>query len=328
MQLVHYLRTPVNDNHAINVVVNCTARKSVRDCRALMRDVHGLTLEERLESWLDLLSRGTEKNVKARELYCGDSWVNIIGAIDSIAMKSPCRLWIASAGYGLVSDSDRLVGYSATFTKGVDDCVARFGIDSFTTGDWWNGLCRSSREGVSGLNSIEKVAEKYPLGPLIVVLSPDYLRAVESDLQKARGHLESPEKLIIISVGAQKKGVFESNYLPCDARLTSALGGSRSSLNARLMRYIFENYGDSGFDLKSVREMLTSLLKKQPPIRLFDRKKISDFEVSAFIRSIISLDSPGSHSSTLRSLRDQGMACEQKRFRKIFKEIQSELKAT
>ena len=132
----HVKHTPV-----INVIVNCTARKTLRDCDAFMRNVTKCSLDARLKQWIHCLSRDSSKAIPALDLYCGDSWANILKGIESPRLKVCCNLWIASAGYGLVSSSDNLVCYSATFTSGSEDSVLAGDCPKFNSLDWWTAIC-------------------------------------------------------------------------------------------------------------------------------------------------------------------------------------------
>ena len=201
------------------------------------------------------------------------------------------RLWIASAGYGLVSSSEKLVGYSATFARGSVDSVARPGDPESLLSEWWEGLCAARRNLTTEPCSIREVARCYPHDPLIVTLSPDYLKALERDLVSARKELDNPSQLLIISVGSRKDGALAANFLPCDARLEHALGGARSSLNARVLRYVLKETLTIPFDAESIKRKVHALLQKQPAPRSFDRRRISDSEAANLIVDALSLES-------------------------------------
>jgi hypothetical protein len=65
-------------------------------------------------------------------------------------------------------------------------------------------------------------------------------------------------------------------------------------------------------------------MKSMRPAQLqFDRLKLSDDEVAAKIIEFWGVCS-GASGATLRHLRDQGFACEQARFAKIFREVKQE----
>ena len=287
-----------------------------------MRNVTKCSLDARLKQWIHCLSRDSSKAIPALDLYCGDSWANILKGIESPRLKVCCNLWIASAGYGLVSSSDNLVCYSATFTSGSEDSVLAGDCPKFNSLDWWTAICKCDRPGVKARLSIEALARQHPSAPMIVALSSDYLKAVQEDLACALDSLNSPDQLLIISAGAQKNNALAATMLPCDARLEHMLGGSRSSLNARALRHILKTLDATKFSSTRIQKKFGSLLEKQPPARTFNRKKLTDREIRACIKKLVHSDATITHSAALRSLRDQGMACEQKRFRTIFKSIQ------
>lgn len=293
-----------------------------------MRKIPGRKIENRLRNWLNALACVDSQSIPARYLYCGDAWTNTLAAIDASGGGMSSRLWIASAGYGLVPSSEKLVGYSATFARGSVDSVARPGDPESLLSEWWEGLCAARRNLTTEPCSIREVARCYPHDPLIVTLSPDYLKVLECDLVSARKELGDPSQLLIISAGSRKDGPLAANFLPCDARLQHALGGARSSLNARVLRYVLKQTVAVPFDTNRVKREVHALLEKQPAPRFFDRRRISDLEAANLIEDALSLDPKLSHSAMLRSLRDRGVACEQKRFREIFRKTRTAFQTT
>ena len=59
----------------------------------------------------------------------------------------------------------------------------------------------------------------------------------------------------------------------------------------------------------------------------YDRKPLTDEEVKRFIRGKLRANPKARHSPLLRSLRESGQACEQKRFKNLFLEVQEEIRA-
>ncbi|MFO0005240.1 MAG: hypothetical protein ACK559_29355, partial [bacterium] len=63
------------------------------------------------------------------------------------------------------------------------------------------------------------------------------------------------------------------------------------------------------------------LLNEQPPIQTYNRQQLSDDEVKEFIRKQLRVNPELQHSPLLRLLRDLNMACEQKRFAILYREV-------
>ena len=132
--------------------------------------------------------------------------------------------------------------------------------------------------------------------------------------------MSSPELLLVLSAGTQKLGELTDNLLPCDARMQTAVGGIRRSLNVRLADKIISEARDLP-TLDGLKRKLKRLLASQPDLPVYDRKPMSDDEVQKFILSALRKNPKASHTPLLRELRSKGFACEQKRFAGLFREV-------
>jgi len=121
----------------VHVVVTCSHRKT-RPVPAAhhLRAVRGAGISSRLTRWTRCLQESVEPAVPAVELYAGEHW--------SIAQRLPradagggVRLWVCSAGYGLIPADGPIRPYSATFAGTHPDRVpgGRRGAAA-----WWAGL--------------------------------------------------------------------------------------------------------------------------------------------------------------------------------------------
>src|SRR5581483_11722789 len=107
---------------------------------------------ERAAGWLKLLRRGTAGTVPAAELYLGDHWA----VVRELATRPGVRVWVCSAGYGLVSVESPLRPYSATFAAGEPDSVCVGAEDvTATRRAWWRALAGWDGPGPAGPRSLE-----------------------------------------------------------------------------------------------------------------------------------------------------------------------------
>ncbi len=134
---------------AINIVVTCTKRKSQPATSNLrLRSVRAKTVAEKLDIWLNRLGAASSELLPGRELYAGDHW-SIVKSLADTAAKSGlvARVWVCSAGYGLISLDSKVRPYAATFTPGLPDSVAR-GIRKPPAAqvgkEWWGLLTKWS----------------------------------------------------------------------------------------------------------------------------------------------------------------------------------------
>ena len=159
-----------------NVIVTCTARKTL----PVSVEVGSLTNtypDQRFDEWTRKLEPSSSTVKTAKDLYAGSSWSPVREIIDS----ARANVWIASAGYGLITPATSILSYSATFTRNHPDFV---GADDVKNGaqNWWSKLTARNikREPIS---SISELVRQNPDIPLIASLSEDYWAALKSDFE-------------------------------------------------------------------------------------------------------------------------------------------------
>jgi hypothetical protein len=231
------------------------------------------------------------------------------------------RMWICSAGYGLISSESPIHSYNATFATGEANSVVNCseGEDRKNrTKQWWTKLTKWKGPGPEKIRSLAKLARTYPKDPLLVVASREYLLAVEDDLKEAAKELKNPGLLMVVSAGTRQLGSLSANLLPCNARLQSCLGGARVSLNARITRRLIGGCHAERMEVSSAKRYLSELLRQQPTIVLPSRLPATDDQVMRFIKREITKRGTTSRSKLLRMFRNSGRACEQSRFAALY----------
>jgi len=329
----------------VNAVVTCTNRKSkvVEDCLRL-RNFSGKAIKDVLPRWVERLEEKAVDRYPADSLYQGEHW-SVAKTIPSIAQKGGfrVRLWVLSAGYGLVRIGSDLRPYSATFSTGSPDSLTRFGPGS--TAEWWDRLCRVRELGGSKIRSLEELAAKHKDDPLLIAASEPYLIAIKNDLARATPRLASADLLSVVSAGLRTRPGANGSFLPCDSRFQVYFaeeapkqgsligdnpslegGGSKQALNARILQLILKKYLKKGgpTQLKSpaLAEWLRTLMEPLPFPKLEKRRTHTDTQVKEWIME--NLDT-GSRSALHRRFRDEGRACEQTRFKKLHEEVTNQV---
>jgi hypothetical protein len=231
------------------------------------------------------------------------------------------EVWIVSAGYGLVPISANLESYSATFSPGSDDAVVRSKSDKRDNQAWWDLLASRRNRDLPGPRNLTELALQNTSAPMIVALSKVYLQAVLNDLTNAAEAMRTKADLLLVSTGTPP-GSLEEVQLPCDARFLTSLGGSRTSLNARVAGHIIATSDQHKFDSGKVRGLLQKDLDYSKDILRYNRDKQTDSEIRNWIQTRPNNDH--SRSSLLRELRDGGLACEQRRFARLYEEVAEE----
>lgn len=292
----------------------------------MLRNLPKSSPESRVDEWVERLSQASGTQCAVKDLYSGDHW-SIARDLDGTKMGSrrTVRVWVVSAGYGLLGLDHRIHPYAATFAIQHPDSVVtvRRGIVPVQSQrQWWKRLTEWPGAWGRQPRTIAGLAAECPRAPLIVVASEIYLQALRDDLWAARQQLADPQYLAIISAGSRDLDGMRDHLVPCDARLESLVGGARQSLNIRVAKYVLGEIRGTLPTLPVLRERFTELLANAPEMRSYDRKPLRDEQVQAFIRKSVNREPQLRPTPLLRRLRDKGFACEYTRFLALFRSIE------
>jgi hypothetical protein len=145
----------------------------------------------------------------------------------------------------------------------------------------------------------------------LLVLSAPYLSACSADIAAASRVVANPDRFIVVSAGTRNGGGLGSLLVPADARLQACFGGTRQTLNVRVAADLLSK----GFTSRvKATNYLADLLKMQPPIRRYERERLTDEQALRMIGEALARIPGASASRLLREFRDAGYACEQARF--------------
>jgi hypothetical protein len=283
---------------------------------------------ERAAAWWDQLGRSpTVDLVFAKDLYGGEHWTaarKIPDAIDSC--HGPRRLWVASAGYGLVSSEAPLKAYSATFASASPDAVARDLPDDMSRGQfwrtWWSRLGSFRGPEAQAPRTVEDLALDGRRGSLVVVASPDYVLAMEDDLLAARQALAAPERLVIFSNGRRlASSRITDNLVAIDDRSRALVGGTMQGLNARVALSVLGWANGQSLDVDRLRKRYTHMTSDVAKPERPKGEPMTDEQVLEFITESLAEEPSARQTRLLRKLRDTGRSCEQARFRGLFNRV-------
>jgi len=291
----------------VNVVVSCSNRKKHEpETELQFRSYQGQPIEVAAEAWAR--STATPGRWKAEDLYAGDHW----SIAKEIKALPDVRLWICSAGYGVISPDANIRSYAATFSPGHQDSIANNLQERRT---WW---------GLIGERSLKRVFARHCDERWLVVLSKSYLDVVTDDLADATTQLHSREQLSVLSVGAQLPSELSDRALPCSSSLEhhESLRGTRISLNVRIARFLLSQ------SIERTHSAWVDLLSQQIPTNIPAqprREQVSDQELLRFIREECTQRAKHSATGLLRVWRaEKNLACEQKRFKALYQTVTSE----
>ncbi|WP_239502152.1 hypothetical protein [Streptomyces qinglanensis] len=272
-------------------------------------------MKQRSGNWQERLrsatARGGHSLPSLRELYRGDHWARsrrLVAAASDAGYQA--QLWVASAGLGLQPvepEAQRAPVYAATFSTRHADAVA---TSTAENAQWWGHL----QEG-TGQVTLQELGQR---GPVLMVLSEVYASAMEEELL-ALGK-QGSEALLIGGV-REVPGV---HRVRSDAGLSHALGGTLTSLNARMAASWLEHSRDHALTSPEAQKAWNAWSTATTKPVQYNREPMSDDDVIAFIGRETAKVPDISRTRLLRALRDSGRACEQSRFASLYKRTTGE----
>jgi hypothetical protein len=319
---------PVLDR--LHLVVTCTKGKRRAALAQLRLREHGQrSIAGRLSSWLKALSHPHDPAdaVSVGDLYAGDHW-QIARTLPGLAAVRgvQARLWVCSAGYGLIRGDTAVYPYSATFSAGHADSVwtanQRLSHADSVAG-WWSGLAEWPGPAAGAPRSVQALAALDPGAAIWVIASETYLDAMRADLLAAAGILKNSDHLALVSAGTPRLPGLQQNQLQFDWRLQGPQGplrGAAMSLNVRVAQMLLEEGCEPV--VPSLNERLQRYTRSIPRRKQKMGKKVSPAEVESFIREELAAQPDISKTALLRKLRDERLwAFEEKRFGRLLVQV-------
>jgi hypothetical protein len=308
----------------INLVVTCTKKKlrAVRESLQLRSVDPTASIQAKARHWIRRLQAASGETVSPEILYGGDHWSVVRElATKYIFAHKDIRIWVCSAGYGLIPLASKIHPYSATFSSGHPDsvCVGSTAEVASAHVQWWEQMTEWAGPIPGSPRSISALADAFPDDLLLAVMSETYLQATVPDIRKAvEQSSHRPDRFAILCSGVRELEGLSHYLLPCDARLQHRVGGALSSLNIRLARDLVNNTTPAQWSRKKLQSLLSSWLEEQPDRVRYDREPMTDAEVLKEIRRALKADPASRPTPLLRMLRNSGRACEHSRFVRIF----------
>jgi hypothetical protein len=296
----------------LHIVTQCTDRKKVAAPRELqLHRFGGRDLSRRADAWLEALDEQPAATT-LRDLYAGEHWVTSL-ELEQLAADQgfESRMWVVSAGLGIVSVDTNAPSYSATFASNVDDTVLVDADDPAQQRRLWLEKLTTRPGSKTLLGLCDGPSNAY----FLCVLSRPYVQAALRDLEATQRRLKDPNRLMVVTADAPElaSGPLSKSWVPSSSRFQHIVGGTRIGQHARVAKKLLTS-GQVGAE--SWRKRTQRWLAEAPAPTVFDRTPMSDLQVRLFAK----LTPHGSWSRALRALREEGNACEQKRFRRLFKE--------
>lgn len=234
------------------------------------------------------------------------------------------RLFILSAGLGFISEDAIVPSYSLTVSKTSEDSIqARCNDGSFSPEMWWKLLNLE----FGAQYPIRKLISANPRGLWLFALSKSYLELVVSDLDQLSDRQLERVRIVGPQVNRGTHRILDACLLEVDSRLNgpdSPIVGTQGDFAQRAARYAYEEVikGNPGGDIKAHRRAMSRRVSGWRLPKKYKRQPMSDESIMRKISSLWKA-AEGRSGRMLRLLRDQEqIACEQGRFKSLFKQVQ------
>jgi hypothetical protein len=288
----------------LTVVVTCTDRKSLTPVQRLrVENLPEGQQSERVRQWRAALHQEAGR-VSLRRLYQGDAWKQAFELERTLRdVGFDPHVLVASAGLGLVPVDEEWPAYAATFTSRHADTVGRNTADIRA---WWKLITGE-----------QKKLTEHAKGQTLMVLSETYSSAMAEDLAAFKGRDD-----VVIFGGS--KDVPGELRIPADAALRAKLGGTSGSLNVRTANAWIARLDSPALLGQRNNARWRAWVEEVRCPEVYERKPMTDSDVLAFIREVRVREPKMRKTAALRLLRDNGWACEQRRFGGLFSAVEKE----
>ena len=311
---------------SVCIVTSCTNRKRTTNSAVLrIGSISRDSVSNVAKQWMSQIKKERSEIKPALEVYVGRAF----SEAQVCKQLTNGRLFIVSAGLGLISDQTHIPTYDLTIASSPANVASRIVGKEFSRRTWWARICRlgSNKDGISGLIRTNRATVFY------IALPSPYLDMVAEDLEQIPDHLAKNVRIFSSEEGRRllPKRLLPS-WMPYDARLDgpdSPIPGTKSDFAQRAMRHFLENVVQKGGtdprrDAKIVAECLLLMNYPNRPIRT----RMTDSEITAVMKREFH-NVGGRASEMLPHLRRTlGIACEQGRFSRLFRDLKADQERT
>lgn len=273
------------------------------------------TLAGTAARWQSALA-AQEARVPVLSLYAGRSFRDAVWC----AEYTGGRLYVVSAGLGLIHDSQAVPVYDLTASGSAGGLGGALAAHRASLADWWTALCRK--------HALARLVAAHPGSITLVALPANYVRMLSRDLRSLSARDMRRVRLFTSSSGSRELDpTLLSCFMPYDQRLEAVSGyaGTRADFPQRALRHFVEALAGHSLDLDEARTAVVRALSSRSVRPLPQGTRASDGEIRLLLRSQW-IARQGRAGLLLRYLRDEAhVACEQGRFSRLWRELRAEL---
>lgn len=265
-------------------------------------------------SWRQTLA-AHPANLPAGRRYIGRS----ISEARTSAETVRAKLWIVSAGLGLVAEEELVPGYDLTAAGGGPGLPALLKAHGASVADWWREITNNC--------GISHLLDKTPNAVVLLALPSDYLRMLSTEF--AMLSVTNAARLrVFTSVSGRAALAHRPDVpiMPYDERLEGLTGfaGTRADFPQRALRHFVERLSAHGLDVEAARRGVEQAMAACYAPKVPLRRRLPDDEICALIRAGWA-PCGGNSARLLRYVRDDNqVACEQSRFAALRRRVAPE----
>jgi hypothetical protein len=268
-------------------------------------------------AWMERV-RALPPNAPASALYAGRG----LGLATQAAKLADAKFYILSAGLGLVASDRQVPLYGLTVSGRHTESVATRVAGEFDVAAWFSGLLSGPHSG--------QWADAMAQGPgrVLIALTRPYAEMVGESLSSLEPQSLARLRIFGRSLAPVLPAALHPMIAPYDTRLDAVLPGTRADFSQRALLHFIRSVAVKGdaedreADYAAVEAVLRGVTA---PDRL-RRPRRSDIEILQLIMR--RLQSQSGIGRILRALRDEeGVACEQARFSRLYRTALQQLSA-
>jgi hypothetical protein len=291
------------------IITTCSHRKTQRPKRHATPSSLSRGSQRAVESaWRDKI-RKLPLAVSVGEFYAGRAF----GLATEAARMSDARLYVLSAGLGLLPAERPIPIYGLTVSEGHTESVASKVFGDFDAAAWFSRL-------LSGpLSDDWQDVAKRKSGRILVALSRPYAEMVGESLSTVPPKMLGRLRIFGASLESTLPVSLHPAIAPYDERLNVIFPGTRSDFAQRAMLHFARSIAvRPSASREADFAAVTSALRNLRLPKTVRRPRLSDEEIVALISKRLRMQSGAAR--VLAALRhDEGVACEQSRFGRLYR---------
>lgn len=296
------------------IVAPCSARKTKLPIASLCASkLPRGTQAAVAKAWLARLASAPKEGLTpGRELYAGRSYRRI----RAVSEQAGCRLLVISAGLGLVDSSTEVPSYDLTLSPSATHSLDTKFVSRMVPSTWWEAVQK-------GPYATPVVALGEGNGRVLVALTRPYAEMVGPSIASLPLFVRNRLRIFGSGLTQHLPSILHPQIIAYDGRLERVIAGTRLDAASRAMAHFVGIVSNSPAttveaDQADVDAALSDIALPIAPFRKRANDATLTRHIVRFVRSGLSA------TTALKRLRAEAhIACEERRFRRLYDEVSS-----